>query len=242
MAHVEIVLQRRPFGASMRRDAWWAKPTLVFVGLSAFVIYSTWAAFQGVHYCSGPYVSPFYSPEIFGSSPHSWFGPKPGWWPGWLPFSPALLIPWAPGGFRLTCYHSRGAYYKSFWADPPSCTVGESPKAYRGENSFPLIMQNLHRYFMYLALIFLVFLAHDVWKAMWFADMTTAKVSFGIGVGTIVLALNVVFLGDYTFGCHSLRHFVGGRIDQLSRGSVYQTAYRCVSCLNRRHMLWAWMS
>ena len=43
----------------------------------------------------GPYLSPFYSPEIFGSSPHSWFGPKPGFWPGWMPWSPAFLILWA---------------------------------------------------------------------------------------------------------------------------------------------------
>ena len=73
----------------------------------------------------GPYLSPFYSPELFGDSPHSWFGPKPGVWPAWLPFSPALLILPIPGFFRLTCYYYRGAYYKAFWADPPSCTVGE---------------------------------------------------------------------------------------------------------------------
>src|SRR6516164_3500107 len=83
------------------------------------------AARRGNHYYSGPYLSPFYSPELFGASPHSWFGPQPGWWPGWLPFSPALLILWAPGGFRVTCYYYRGSYYKAFWADPPACTVGE---------------------------------------------------------------------------------------------------------------------
>ena len=71
------IQQRRPFGATMRRDAWWVVPVLVFTGLSAFIVYSTWAAFQGAHYWTGPYVSPFYSPEIFGDSPHSWFGPKP---------------------------------------------------------------------------------------------------------------------------------------------------------------------
>ena len=31
----------------MRRDAWWVQPLLVFLGLGAFVVYSTWAAFQG---------------------------------------------------------------------------------------------------------------------------------------------------------------------------------------------------
>src|SRR6059058_6545412 len=96
-------LPRRPFGETMRADVWWLQPLLVFVGLSTFIVYSTWAAFQGKHYFVDNYVSPFYSPEIFGDSPHSWFGPKPVWWPGWLLFSPALLILWAPGGFRLTC-------------------------------------------------------------------------------------------------------------------------------------------
>ena len=226
----------------MRGDAWWAQPLLVFAGLSTFVVYSTWAAFQGEAYTFGPYLSPFYSPEIFGSSPHALFGPKPAWWPGWLPFSPALLILWAPGGFRLTCYYYRGAYYKSFWADPPSCAVGEPRKTYRGEHSFPLIMQNIHRYFMYVALVFIVILAGDAWKAFWFTDAATGRRSFGMGVGTLVLGINVVLLGGYTLGCHSLRHLVGGVLDQLSRSPVRRASYDCVSCLNRRHMLWAWLS
>ena len=91
------------FGKTSRTDAWWIQPSLTAFGLGLFVVYATWAAFQGVHYTSGPYLSPFYSPELFGDSPHAIFGPKPGWWPGWLPFSPALLILWAPGGFRLVC-------------------------------------------------------------------------------------------------------------------------------------------
>jgi hypothetical protein len=235
------VAGQRSFGATMRRDAWWVQPCFVFLGLGAFVVYSTWAAFQGTNYSYGPYLSPFYSPEIFGSSPHSWFGPKPAWWPTRLLFSPALLILWAPGGFRFTCYYYRGAYYKAFWADPPSCAVGEPRKTFRGENSFPLIMQNIHRYFMYLALVFIVILASDVWKALWFTNAAGQK-SFGIGVGTLVLATNVVLLGGYTFGCHSLRHLVGGFLDQVSKAPMCHKTYSCVSCLNRRHMLWAWMS
>ena len=77
---------------------------------------------------------------------------------GCLPGSQAaMLILWAPGGFRVTCYYYRGAYYKAFWADPPSCTVGEPRKTYLGERSFPLILQNVHRYFLYLALCFSCF-------------------------------------------------------------------------------------
>jgi hypothetical protein len=237
-----VVIPRRSFGQTSRSDLWWMTPLLVLLALSTFIVYSTWAAFQGVHYTYGPYLSPFYSPELWGDSPHRWFGPKPRWWPAWLLFSPALLILWAPGGFRLTCYYYRGAYYKAFWADPPSCAVGEPRKSYWGENSLPLIAQNVHRYFLYLALFFLVVLAWDVWKAMWFVDDATGKIRFGIGVGTLVLAANVFLLTSYTFGCHSLRHLIGGSRDEISKSPLCHKAYRCVGCFNRRHMLYAWLS
>ena len=239
-APVRVV--HRGFGETARQDLWWVQPLVVFLGLSAFLVYSTWAAFQGTHYTYGPYLSPFYSPEIFGDSPHSWFGPKPAAWPAWLPFSPALLILPIPGLFRLTCYYYRGAYYKAFWADPPACTVAEPRSSYWGENSFPLIMQNMHRYALFLALAVLFLLYSDVWKALWFTDASTGTVSFGIGVGTIVLLANTVLLSSYLFGCHTLRHIAGGCSDQLSQAPLGVRAYNCVSCLNRRHMLWAWCS
>jgi hypothetical protein len=242
MAEINLTGSHQGFGHTSRKDLWWPKPLVIFVCLSAFIIYVTWAAWQGDHYSFGSYLSPLYSPELFGDSPHSWFGPKPVWWPGMLPWSPALLVLWAPGLFRLTCYYYRGAYYKSFWADPPSCTVSEPRKKYLGENSFPLIIQNIHRYFLYIALFFLLFLSYDVWKALWFTQAGTGKKSFGIGVGTLVLLTNVVLLGGYTFGCHSLRHLVGGFMDRLSGAPVRRKVYMCVSCFNRRHMLWAWMS
>ncbi len=224
----------RHFGETTRRDRWWIQPVAVFLGFSAFIVYATWAALQGAHYSLPDHnlLSPFYSPEF----------DKPGWWPSWLMFSPAFFILWAPGGFRFTCYYYRGAYYKAFWADPPSCSVGEPRKSYWGERSLPLVLQNVHRFFLYVALFFLVFLAHDVYKALWFKDPATGTVSFGVGVGTLVLALNVGLLSSYTLGCHSLRHLVGGCLDQLTRAPARRRAYNCVSCLNKRHMFWAWCS
>jgi hypothetical protein len=235
MASNLVHITRRGFGETSRHDLWWLPSLLTFLGFSAFIVYSTWAAFQGEHYRFGPYLSPFYSPELLGSAT-AWFGPKPGWIPSWIPFTAALLILWAPGGFRFTCYYYRGAYYKAFWADPPGCAVGEPRHNYRGERRFPLIIQNIHRYFLYLALLFIVILAYDAYEAFHFAN------GIGVGVGTIILCLNVVLLGSYTLGCHSLRHLVGGGCDVMSDKPVRQSTWKFVSMLNRRHMMFAWFS
>lgn len=252
--------QPRDLGKTSRRDLWWVQPLLVFVGLGAFVVYSTWAALQGAHYylhgealgyeTYRNYLSPFYSPVLFDApgvhSGHAWFGAWPSWL-NWLPpllMTPAILILWAPGGFRFTCYYYRGAYYKAFWADPLSCTVGE-PKfrgeRYRGERKFPLVLQNVHRYFLYLALLFILILSYDAIVSYIFTDPATGNKGFGIGVGSLILTLNPIFLGAYTFGCHSLRHLIGGRKRAVGGGAP-RKAYDCVSCLNRRHMTWAWIS
>jgi hypothetical protein len=254
MPYADTLPKQRDFGTTTRPDAWWLQPLAVFLGFSAFIIYSTWAAFQGVsdmhnHACSywyggngANYLSPFYSPEFWGTSPHAIFGKTlPAWFPSWAPFSPAFLILWVPGGFRFTCYYYRGAYYKAFWADPINCAVGEPRKTFLGERYFPLIIQNIHRYFFYLAALFIVLLAHDAWKGMWFRDATGVK-HFGIGVGTIILTLNVIFLALYTFGCHSLRHLIGGFLDSKSKAPTCAKSYNCVSCLNKKHMMWAWIS
>jgi hypothetical protein len=119
--------------------------------------------------------------------------------------------------------------------------VGEPRSCYRGEATLPLVLQNVHRYFLYLALPILAILAYDIWKALWFDD-GAGGVRFGVGVGTLVLALNVVCLGGYALGCHSLRHLVGGGRDDLSRFPLCRRAYAGVSALNRRHMSWAWAS
>jgi len=236
MPQLDVPLVRGRFGATSRSDAWWALPLAIFIGYLIFIIYSTWAAFQGDNYRLGPYISPMYSPELFGS-PQALFGPKPSWFPAFLPFSAAFLILWAPGGFRFTCYYYRGAYYKGWWGDPPNCTVGEPRKTYRGERTFPLILQNVHRWFMYLAVIFIALLAKDAYDGFFgWPD------GFHVNVGSLVLLVNVILLASYTFGCHSLRHLIGGIKDVLSTSPVRKKAYDCVTCLNGRHQQFAWYS
>ena len=241
MADIDVPLSRVGFGKTRRRDAWWVVPAVIFTVLTGFLVYANWRVFVPVHYHFGNYLSPFFSPEIFGNSPHSMFGAFPSWWPSWLPASPALLILIFPAGFRFTCYYYRGSYYKAFWGDPPACSVGEARSSYRGEEKLPLIIQNVHRYFMYAAVVFIFFLGHDAWKAMWFVG-ADGKEQFGIGLGTLILTLNVVLLAGYTFGCHSLRHMVGGIKDVLSRHPVRKKTYDCVTCLNKQHHVWAWTS
>ncbi len=74
------------FGETSRRDFWWVQPLAVFLGFTTFIVYSTWAAFQGTNYEFGPSLSPMYSPVLWVDSPHAWFGKGPdSRFPSWLP-------------------------------------------------------------------------------------------------------------------------------------------------------------
>ena len=95
---------------------------------------------------------------------------------------------------------------------------------------------------MYAAVVFLFLLAYDVWKAMWFENPATGQVEFGIGVGTIVLLVNVILLTSYTLGCHSMRHLVGGRKTEISKSGLSEACYNCSSALNMKHQVFAWCS
>ncbi len=237
MSSIDVPLERGRFGKTARRDAWWVYPLLTFLGLGAFLVYANWAAFQGNHYSYGPYLSPMYSPLIFGHpGEDSWFGAMPSLHAELRHGCDVILVLWMPGGFRITCYYYRGAYYKAFWADPPNCTVGEPRKKYWGERYFPLIIQNIHRYFLYFAL-------------------AVSRVSGARRVEGPVVRRQVRHRRGHAgaagqchparqlhAGCHSLRHLVGGMFDVLSRRPVRKKMYDCVSCMNRRHMLFAWMS
>jgi hypothetical protein len=228
---VAPLTERGHFGATQRRDTWWAGPMATALGLGAFIVYATFRVFSNADYQvtrpdAAYLISPFYSPLII--------------WPGmpaWL--SPAALILWMPGGFRFTCCYYRKAYYRAYFLDPPACAVGE-PRghSYRGETGL-FVLQNVHRYFMYIAVVFLVLLAIDVVKSCMWPN------GFGVSIATIVLLANLVCLSGYTLGCHSLRHLVGGKIDCFScvaMGQVRYKAWKGVSFFNKNHMAWAWTS
>ncbi|MGB0099231.1 MAG: hypothetical protein WBP61_03030, partial [Nocardioides sp.] len=175
---------------TLRTDTWWLYPAVTFVVFSAFVIYATWRAFSGADYFSEPYLSPFYSPCLStecvpGSSD---FGQPFGWWP----LSPALLILVFPLGFRLTCYYYRKAYYRAFWLSPPACAVAEPHGKYTGETRFPLIAQNIHRWFWYAAVLVGLVLTYDVFLA--FGPAEGESDGIHMGLGTLLMLVNVVLI------------------------------------------------
>jgi len=231
---VRTILDKRAGIAAptLRRDAWWLPPLITVVVLLSFVAYGTWVAFSNSHYFSDPYVSPFYSPCIAANCEHTTFRLIGTWWG----FSPALLILPFVLGFRVTCYYYRKAYYRSFWLSPPACAYREPHKRYTGETRFPLILENLHRVFLYAASLQLVFVWWDVVAAFHFPT------GWGVHVGTIVLLLNATMLSLYTISCHSARHIVGGHVDEFSKAPARYRVWRVITRLNERHMLLAWIS
>ncbi len=231
-----VAASERGFGRTLRRDRWWIPPLSVAAGLGAFGAYATWAVLQGGNYFASPYLSPLYSPCIASSCPAEIRVLGLGWWP----FSPAILMMGVILGFRGTCYYYRKAYYRAYFLDPPACAVGEfRGEKYSGETKLPWVLQNLHRYFLYASIVIWLFLAYDTVHGFSFED------GVGAGVGSAMLLINFVLLSGYWFGCHSLRHLVGGNIDCYScalAGKARHKMWRGVSWFNKKHMNWAWTS
>jgi hypothetical protein len=220
---------------TLRTDRWWVQPLITAVVLVAFIVYSTFRAFQNAYYFAEPYISPFYSPCLTTGCAGDTF-PKLFTGPSWI--SPALYVLIIPLGFRLTCYYYRKAYYRSFWLAPPACAVAEPHKRYTGETRFPLILQNVHRYFFYAGLVFNVILTYDAVLAFRDADGAWGH----MGLGTLVLLANAALLWLYSLSCHSCRHIVGGRLNSFSRHPLRYRFWTVVSRLNANHMRYAWIS
>ncbi len=235
------------FAATRRSDKWWVGPVLTAAGLTLFFGYLTVRAFQGTWLWANPYVSPTGAPPLFtpasgyaGAIPvsHAWLGAFPSWWPKFLPQSPAFFFPGLAIAFRFTCYYYRKAYYRAFAASPPACAVAGAPLKYRGETAL-LLFQNLHRYALYGALFLLVCLWYEAFAAFF------KNGKFGIGVGTLVMVMNATLLSGYTFGCHSWRHLIGGKLNCFSCDGASKfrlTIWKKSTWYNQRHMLFAWLS
>ena len=223
---------------TLRTDTWWLYPAATFVVFAAFVVYATWRAFDGDNYISEPYLSPFYSPCLTDScvAGSSDFGQPFSWWS----LSPALIILIFPLGFRLTCYYYRKAYYRAFWLSPPACAVAEPHGKYTGETRFPLILQNIHRWFWYAAVVVAVILTYDALLA--FGPAEGESDGIHMGLGTVLMVANVVLIWLYTLSCHSCRHITGGRLRHFSKHPVRYRMWTFVSKLNARHAQYAWYS
>ena len=250
-------IHAKGFAKTLRKDKWWLYPGTVLFGLTCFLIYGFWAAWQADYYWFsagqtgfGGYLAPFYSPLIFikegvaGSAPmeHSLFGAWPAWWPNWIPASPSLLILAVPGIFRFTCYYYRKAYYRAFTGTPPACAVGAVPRkrkaGYLGETGLMLV-QNIHRITMYFAMVYIVVFFYDAFLSFF------RNGQLGMGLGSILLLGNPIMLAAYSFGCHSVRHLISGRRDCYScslGGEISHKNGKVVTWLNQRHEKFAWIS
>ncbi|HWB66466.1 MAG TPA: hypothetical protein VG708_06535 [Mycobacteriales bacterium] len=240
---------------TLRRDRWWIEPAIYAFGLTAFVLDGLYAVFSqfftGIDYYTGvgaaagntgtDYLSPFFSPCISSNCPsgaqmfHAAFG---------VPhvLSPGLIVLIFPMLFRTTCYYYRKAYYRSFWFSPPACAVAEPHRRYTGERRFPLILQNSHRYWWYFAVLFIGILGYDAVISFSFPATATRDSGLGLGVGSFVLVVNVLLLAGYTFGCHSCRSIIGGKLNHFSKHPIRYRYWKVVTWFNARHMQWAWAS
>jgi hypothetical protein len=222
---------------TLRQDRWWIQPLVTFVLLTAWLVYAIVRTASQRNYFveQYDYLSPFSSPCLSSSCASgsrdfgTWFGS----WPPFLPFA-LLVLPFLLG-FRLTCYYYRKAYYRSFWLSPPACAVPEPHGRYSGETRFPLIVQNAHRYFFYFAILISLINSYDAVRAFKGKDG-----GVGIGLGTIIIVVNVLFLWAYTASCHSCRHIMGGRLKHFSKHPTRYKIWTFVSKLNTRHMQLAW--
>jgi hypothetical protein len=224
---------------TLRTDAWWKTPRITAALLTIWVTYATVHVLTGHWYYVAKYhyLTPFYSPCISGEcvAGSSTLGH---WFPALPPIIPYALVslPFVLG-FRLSCYYYRRAYYRAFWRSPAACAVREPHATYTGETRFPLIMQNLHRYFFYMVIVISILNTYDATQAFRGPDG-----SFGFGLGSLIMLANVVLLWCYTLSCHSCRHITGGRLKNFSSHPVRYWAWTKISWLNARHMQLAWIT
>ncbi|MGH3848132.1 MAG: hypothetical protein ACRDR6_20940 [Pseudonocardiaceae bacterium] len=224
---------------TLRTDRWWVSPLVTAIALGIFIVYTTVRLFMRKDYWVGAYhyLTPLYSPCLSASCVpgSSHFGSPLPEFPLALPL-PIIIFP-ILAGFRASCYYYRKAGYRAFLLSPPGCAVAEPARRYTGETRLPLALQNLHRYFFYLASVLLLINTYDAMAAFFPADG-----GFGVGLGSLILLINVTMLWLYSLSCHACRHIAGGRLKHFSKHPVRYWFWTRVSMLNGRHMQFAWAS
>ena len=141
-----------------------------------------------------------------------------------------------PIGVRATCYYYRKLYYRSFWLSPPACAVTEPHARYSGESRLPLVLQNVHRYFWAASVLVAIMLTVDAVNAF------RQPGGVGIGVGTVLIALNGAAFWAYLLSCHACRHFAGGGLRSQAAHPLRHRLWKLTSVLNPRHGLFALIS
>jgi hypothetical protein len=212
-----------------RNDRWWLEPFVTMIVYSLFILYGLLRVFENQYAQSGPYLAPFYSPPVA-----EWLGLT-----RLLPLSGAFYVAAFPLLFRASCYYYRKSYYRAFFWDPPACAVRERKRHYRGETVFPFVLNNLHRFALYIVFVITLFLWYDAFASL------SLNGRLHVGLGTIILFVNVVFLSLYTLSCHSFRHLSGGNVDCYScayAGPDRHAFWTTISRLNKRHGQYAWIS
>lgn len=217
-------------GLTQRQDFWWFLPAVMIVSGIVATVYLTWSALFAHDYAWGPYVSPLYHVPLV---------------PSFWPISPAFLLLWIPAGFRLTCYYGRKVYHRAVFGSPMACSVEEPyRKKYRGESRFPFVLNNLHRYFLYFALLLVCLHWYELLHTFWFHG------EIYLGFGTLLILIDTLALTGYVFGCHALRHLVGGKERAMvgcssctkSCGKMKYNLWKKVTFFNIFHNVWFWVS
>ncbi len=208
--------------------------------LGFFVVYATVRIFMNKWYWVNDfhYLTPLYSPCI-NESCVAGFEP-----PGHLvrrssrvssrsASSPSRC--W-PASVALATTTARPATARCSSRRPPA-QYRSRTRSYTGERKFPLVALNLHRYFFYGALVFGLLNVYDGVLAFHGKDG-----GFGIGLGTLIIWINLVFLWLYTLSCHACRHIVGGRLKNFSKHPLRYRYWTFVSKLNPKHGTFAMIS
>lgn len=227
-----------------RKDNWWIKPLIQGGVIVIFVIYTLVALFifgeESAKF--GNLLSPIFGVEI----PKDWLTsigwPKVANSDKYL-LAPALLVIWAPTGFRATCYYMRRIYYRSFFGNPPACAtngINFRRGKYTGERWLPFVLNNFHRYFLYTAILIALFHWFELLTVTFFIDG-----AFAITLGSLILLADTTFLTFYIGSCHAFRHLMGGGSNCYSCSgvkNVQHKAWKFISRINENHGNWFWLS